>query len=100
MIESGHTLVLGWSEKGLAVLRQLALANLSAGGLPVVVLCSEKKEDMEETVAPRAKPVRASRLPEVLRGGRVLNSRRAASWRGDFATHVQIKFQSRYQPLS
>ena len=56
VIESGHTLVLGWSEKGLAVLRQLALANMSEGGLPVVVLCSEKKEDMEEMVAPSFVP--------------------------------------------
>jgi hypothetical protein len=32
------------------VLRQLALANLSEGVLPVVVLCGEQKEDMEEAV--------------------------------------------------
>ena len=38
------------AEKGLAVLRQLALANMSEGGLPVVVLCGERKEDMEEAV--------------------------------------------------
>ena len=38
------------AEKGLAVLRQLALANLSEGVLPVVVLCGEQKEDMEEAV--------------------------------------------------
>ena len=46
MVETGHTLILGWSEKGLAVLQQIALANMSEGGLPIVVLCSESKEAM------------------------------------------------------
>ena len=50
MVETGHTLILGWSEKGLAVLQQIALANMSEGGLPIVVLCSESKEAMEDMV--------------------------------------------------
>ncbi len=50
MVETGHTLILGWSEKGLAVLQQIALANKSEGGLPIVVLCSENKEEMEDIV--------------------------------------------------
>ena len=49
-METGHTLILGWSEKGLAVLQQIALANKSEGGLPIVVLCSESKEEMEDIV--------------------------------------------------
>mmetsp|Transcript_30418 Transcript_30418/g.80882 ORF Transcript_30418/g.80882 Transcript_30418/m.80882 type:complete len:614 (+) Transcript_30418:849-2690(+) len=48
VIEARHTLVLGWSEKGLAILRQIALANESEGGRPIVVLCEESKEEMEE----------------------------------------------------
>ena len=50
VVETGHTLILGWSEKGLALVQQIALANLSEGGLPIVVLCSESKEAMEDTV--------------------------------------------------
>ncbi len=50
MVESGHTLILGWSEKGLALLQQIALANKSDGGLPIVVLCSQNKEEMENMV--------------------------------------------------
>jgi hypothetical protein len=50
VVETGHTLILGWSEKGLAVLQQIALANKSEGGLPIVVLCSENKEEMEDIV--------------------------------------------------
>ncbi len=48
VIETDHTLILGWNEKGLAILRQLALANASEGGMPVVVLCEQSKETMEE----------------------------------------------------
>lgn len=49
-METGHTLILGWSEKGLALLQQIALANKSEGGLPIIVLCQESKEDMENIV--------------------------------------------------
>ena len=47
VMESGHTLILGWSEKGLALLQQLALANKSEGGHPIVVLSPESKEEQE-----------------------------------------------------
>ncbi len=50
VVESRHTLILGWSEKGIALVQQLALANLSEGGLPIVVLCSEAKADMEALI--------------------------------------------------
>ncbi len=50
MVESGHTLILGWSEKGIALLQQIALANKSEGGRPIVVLCSQNKEEMESMV--------------------------------------------------
>ncbi len=47
VVENKHTLILGWSEKGIALVQQIALANKSEGGLPIVVLCSENKEEME-----------------------------------------------------
>jgi hypothetical protein len=50
VVESGHTLILGWSEKGLALVQQIALANKSEGGLLIVVLCSESKEAMEALI--------------------------------------------------
>jgi hypothetical protein len=50
VVESGHTLIIGWSEKGIALLQQIALANKSEGGRPVVVLCSQNKEEMEKMV--------------------------------------------------
>mmetsp|Transcript_11245 Transcript_11245/g.22265 ORF Transcript_11245/g.22265 Transcript_11245/m.22265 type:complete len:821 (+) Transcript_11245:92-2554(+) len=50
VIESGHTLMLGWNDKSLAIIQQIALANESEGGGCVVVLSENEKEEMEETL--------------------------------------------------
>jgi hypothetical protein len=50
VIENGHTLMLGWSDKSLAIIQQLALANESDGGGVVVVLAKNDKEAMEATL--------------------------------------------------
>ncbi|KAH7298873.1 hypothetical protein KP509_25G062400 [Ceratopteris richardii] len=47
VIESGHTLILGWSDKLGSLLKQLAIANESLGGGVVVVLAERDKEEME-----------------------------------------------------
>lgn len=58
VIETGHTLVLGWSEKFLSFAREIAKANESDGGGVIVVLSDEyTKEQMDDMVAnelPRA----------------------------------------------
>lgn len=51
MLEERHTLLLGWSDKLLPILRQLALANESAGGGVVVVLAERDKEEMDAEIA-------------------------------------------------
>ena len=48
VFESGHTLMLNWNDKSLAVIRQIALANESEGGGTMVVLSQLEKDDMEE----------------------------------------------------
>ena len=48
VIESGHTLMLGWSDMSLAIIQQISLANESEGGGVIVVLSKEDKENMEE----------------------------------------------------
>lgn len=48
---SGHTLMLGWNDKSLAIIQQLALANESEGGGYVVVLSENDKQSMEEILA-------------------------------------------------
>ena len=51
VIESNHTLVLGWSDKLGSLLKQLAVANESLGGGVVVVLAERCKQEMESEVA-------------------------------------------------
>ncbi|MCO5568793.1 hypothetical protein L7F22_022493 [Adiantum nelumboides] len=51
VIESGHTLILGWSDKLGSLLKQLAIANQSLGGSVVVVLAERDKEEMELEIA-------------------------------------------------
>lgn len=50
MIEVGHTLILGWSDKTLPILKELSLANQSLGGGTIVVLAEREKGDMEEEI--------------------------------------------------
>jgi Trk K+ transport system NAD-binding subunit len=45
--ETGHTLILGWSDKLFPLIGQLAVANDSEGGGVVVVLAERDKEEME-----------------------------------------------------
>jgi hypothetical protein len=51
VLETGHTLILGWSDKLLPIIRQLALANESEGGGVVVILAERDKEEMDEQVS-------------------------------------------------
>jgi hypothetical protein len=43
--------MLGWNDKSLAIIQQLALANESEGGGVVVVLAENDKEALEELLA-------------------------------------------------
>ena len=45
--EAGHSVVLGWGEAALTVVKELAFANESEGGGVVVVLAEHDKEEME-----------------------------------------------------
>jgi len=50
VLERGHTLILGWSDKVPPLINELALANESEGRGMVVVLSRVDKEEMEEIV--------------------------------------------------
>jgi len=50
VIESNHTLMLGWNDKSLAIIQQLAFANESEGGGSIVVLAEHEKAEMEMTL--------------------------------------------------
>ena len=47
VVETGHTVVLGWAEQSLTIIRELASANSSEGGGVVAVLSDADKQDME-----------------------------------------------------
>eukprot|EP01094_Clydonella_sp_ATCC50884_P023927 TRINITY_DN5872_c0_g1_i1.p1 TRINITY_DN5872_c0_g1~~TRINITY_DN5872_c0_g1_i1.p1 ORF type:complete len:673 (-),score=221.59 TRINITY_DN5872_c0_g1_i1:313-2331(-) len=50
VLEEGHTLILGWNDKLLPLIKELAIANESEGGGVVVVLADREKEAMEEEI--------------------------------------------------
>jgi hypothetical protein len=53
VMESGHSLLLGWSDKTIPTIIELANANESEGGGVIVVLAEMDKQAMEEEVRPR-----------------------------------------------
>ncbi|GAB5369225.1 hypothetical protein AAMO2058_001387400 [Amorphochlora amoebiformis] len=50
VLESGHTLILNWSNKVIPVIDEICLANASIGGGTVVVLAERDKEEMEHEI--------------------------------------------------
>lgn len=62
VLESHHTLILGWSDKIASLVEQLCLANKSEGGRPIVVLAELPKEEMEEIFARHVSCRRGSRI--------------------------------------
>lgn len=62
VLEAGHTLILGWSDKMLNMIDQLCLANQSAGGKAIVVLAERDKQDMEFDIHKQIHNLRGSRI--------------------------------------
>ena len=62
VLESGHTLILGWSDKMLNMIDQLCLANESAGGKAIVILAERDKQDMEYDIHKQIHNLRGSRV--------------------------------------
>ena len=73
VIENGHTLLLGWTDKSCGVIKEIALANESVKGGVVVVLAPEAKErieaDIREQLSPNDLNVNGSRTKVVVRQG-------------------------------
>ena len=51
MVERGHTVMLGWTEKSLLFIKEIINANESEGGGVIVVLCKDSKEKMERELS-------------------------------------------------
>ncbi|MGZ0153545.1 CASTOR/POLLUX-related putative ion channel [Kribbella sp. WER1] len=67
LIESGHTIVLGWSDQVFTVIGELATANLGQRKPCVVVLADRDKVEMEEQI--RAVVPLAGRIRVICRSG-------------------------------
>ncbi len=62
VIEHDHTLILGWSERLPAVVKELVIANESRKHAAVVVLADHDKTEMEETLRSRIADFGTTRL--------------------------------------
>ena len=73
MVERGHTLILGWTDKTCGVIKEIALANESVRGGVIVVLAPLDKDiieaDIREQLAPTDLNVNGSRTKVVVRKG-------------------------------
>ncbi|KAG3198789.1 Ion channel [Phytophthora cactorum] len=63
--EQNHTLLLGWSDKSVSLIRQICLANASENGGVIVVLAEIEKEELEAELESQIRK-------EELRGTRVI----------------------------
>ena len=62
VLEAEHTLLLGWSDKLLAIVDQICNANASEGGRPIVILAEKDKVEMEEAIDKHSPNLRGSRV--------------------------------------
>jgi hypothetical protein len=69
VIEQGHTLILGWNDRILALVSQLCQANESEGGLPIVILADRDKVEMDEWMMDALEPEDRRGSMVITRGG-------------------------------
>lgn len=62
VLETGHSLILGWSEKLLPIVDQLCNANASEGGRPIVILAEMEKQAMDEAIGKHNSNLRGSTI--------------------------------------
>ncbi|NOQ72633.1 MAG: hypothetical protein GQ574_11555 [Crocinitomix sp.] len=62
VIEEDHTLILGWNERVVDIIRELILANESEKSASVVILSSEDKEEMDDLIQKRLPDTKTTRI--------------------------------------
>lgn len=62
VLETDHTLILGWSDAVMTILGELAIANESRKRAAVVILAPRDKVEMEEEIRERAGDLRGTRV--------------------------------------
>jgi voltage-gated potassium channel Kch len=68
VLESGHTVILGWSQQIYTVVAELVEANANQKGATIVVLADKDKVEMEDELRARLGPTGKTRI--VCRSGR------------------------------
>jgi voltage-gated potassium channel Kch len=71
VIESGHTLILGWSEAVFTIVRELVIANESRRKPVIVILADEPKDEMDDAIRERVRDLRNTKI--VTRSGSPMN---------------------------
>ena len=67
VLESGHTLILGWSPQIFTILSELMTANENQKNARIVVLANQDKVEMEEQIHERIKEIGSTRV--IVRSG-------------------------------
>ncbi|MCH2235374.1 MAG: hypothetical protein MK078_14070 [Crocinitomicaceae bacterium] len=62
VIEEDHTLILGWNERVIDIIRELIIANESEKYASVVILSNEEKELMDDMIAKRLPDTQSTRI--------------------------------------
>lgn len=62
VIEEEHTLILGWNERVVDIIRELIIANESEKSASVVILSGEDKEEMDDLIAKRLPDTKTTRI--------------------------------------
>ena len=62
VIESGHTLILGWSAQVFTILSELMIANENQKNARIVVLADKDKVEMEDAIRDRVKTKGSTRI--------------------------------------
>ena len=62
VIEEDHTLILGWNERVVDIIRELIIANESEKQASVVILAREDKEEMDDLIAKRLPNTQTTRV--------------------------------------
>lgn len=62
VIESGHTLIVGWNSKLFQVVEQICIANQSARKSVIVILADREKVEMDELLVPLRRKYRGTKI--------------------------------------
>jgi hypothetical protein len=69
VVEAKHTLILGWNDRILPLVDQICQANISEGGMPIVILAEREKEEMDDYWADALEPEKRYGSKIITRGG-------------------------------